>query len=88
MTIVFGYASNAYHPMPPKLPLNQICFAGGEYKETDPQVLEDWMAQMTAGYKASFPRSSLGNQLKVYESKIVDAEKELNQMVFHKQIND
>ena len=88
MTIVFGYASKAYPPMPPKLPLNQICFAGGEYKETDSQVLGDWMMQMTAGYKASFPRSSLDVQLKVYKSKIVNAEKELNRMVFNKQIHD
>ena len=88
MTIIFGYASKAYPPMPPKLPLDQICFAGGEYKETDPQVLDDWMMQMTAGYKTSFPHSSLDVQLKVYKSKIVDAEKELNRMVFHMQIHD
>jgi len=86
MTIVFGYTNKAYPPIPPKLPLNQICFAG-EYKETDPQVLEDWIVQMTAGYKASFPLSSLDAQLNVYKSKIVNAEKDLNRMVFHKQIH-
>ena len=87
MTIIFGYASKAYSPMPPKLPLNQICFTG-EYKEADPYILKDWMAQMTAGYKASFPLSSLNAQLNVYKSKIVNAEKDLNRMVFHKQIHN
>jgi nitroreductase len=83
MTIIFGYANKAYPPMPPKLPLNQICFTGA-YKEADPRVLEDWMMQMTAGYKASFPLSSLDAQLNVYKSKIVNAEKDLNRMVIHK----
>jgi len=87
MTIVFGYSNKAYSPMPPKLPLNQICFAG-KYEETDPKVLEDWMTQMTAGYKASFPLSSLDAQLSVYKSKIVNSEKDLNRMVFHKQIHN
>ena len=73
--------------MPPKLPLNQICFTGA-YTEADPHVLEDWMAQMTAGYKASYPLSSLDAQLDVYKSKIVNAEKDLKQMVFHRQIHD
>jgi len=87
MTIVFGYPSKASPPMPPKLALDQICF-DGDYKETDSKVLEDWMSQMVAGYKASYPLSSLDIQLKVYKSKIMDAEKELNQMVFHNQAHD
>ena len=82
MTIVFGYASRAYSPMPPKLPLDQICFTN-EYKETDQQVLKDWMVQMSAGYKASFPQSSMENQLQLYKSKIERAEKDLHRMIFH-----
>ncbi len=82
MTIVFGYAQKGYAPMPPKLPLDQICFTD-TYKKTDQQVLKDWMAQMTAGYKASFPQSSIENQLQVYKSKIERVEKDLNKMVFH-----
>ena len=34
MTIVFGYARGGYPPMPPKLPLDQICFEG-RYREAD-----------------------------------------------------
>jgi len=83
MTIVFGYALKVYTPMPPKLPLDQICFTDA-YKETDQMVLKDWMTQMTAGYKASFPQLSMENQLQVYKSKIEKAEKDLNKMVFQK----
>ena len=35
MTIVFGFAKGAYPPMPPKLPLDQVCFEG-RYREADP----------------------------------------------------
>ena len=82
MTIVFGYPAVAYPPLPPKLPLEQICFTDGAYHETDPAVLQDWMAQMTAGYKASFPFSSLEAQLRVYQSKIGQAEQDLNKLIF------
>jgi nitroreductase len=82
MTIVFGYPAAASPPMPPKLPMEQICFMDGRYHETDPVVLEDWMLQMTAGYKASFPFSSLQAQLGVYRSKIGQAEQELERMIF------
>ena len=33
-TIVFGYAAGAYPPMPPKLPIDTICFSG-RYREAD-----------------------------------------------------
>lgn len=81
MTIVFGYPGAAYPPLPPKLPLEQICFTDGAYHETDPAVLQDWMAQMSAGYKASFPFSSLEAQLRVYQSKIGQAEKDLSELI-------
>jgi hypothetical protein len=82
MTIVFGYPSAAPPPMPPKLPLEQICFTDGKYHEPDPQALHDWMAQMEAGYKASHPFSSLEAQLRVYQSKIGQAEEDLRGMIF------
>jgi FMN reductase (NADPH) len=82
MTIVFGYPAAAPPPMPPKLPMEQICFTDGRYHETDPAVLQDWMEQMTAGYKASFPFSSLEAQLKVYRSKIGQAEEDLGRMIY------
>jgi FMN reductase (NADPH) len=83
MTIVFGYPGSAPPPMPPKLPLEQICFTDGSYHEPDPVVMQDWMAQMTAGYKAMRPFSSLEAQIRVYQSKIGQAEEDLRQMIFH-----
>jgi FMN reductase (NADPH) len=82
MTIVFGYPGAAKPPMPPKLPLEQICFTDGRYHEADPAVLQDWLAQMTAGYKAMRPLSSMEAQLRVYQSKIGQAEEDLREMIF------
>jgi nitroreductase len=87
MTIVFGYPGSAPPPMPPKLPLEQVCFADGRYHEADPAALQDWMAQMAAGYKASHPFSSLEAQLRVYQSKIGQAEQDLRGMIFHEEKN-
>jgi nitroreductase len=81
MTIVFGYARGAYPPMPPKLPLDQVCFEG-RYQETDRAVMEDWLAQMKAGYKASHLHSSFEAQLQLYISKIGQAEADLTATVF------
>jgi nitroreductase len=81
MTIVFGYARSATPPMPPKLPLEQVCFQGS-YREADRAVIEDWLAQMKAGYKASHLLSSFDRQLEIYRSKIGRAEAALREMVF------
>jgi len=81
MTIVFGYPRGAYPPLPPKFPLDQICFEN-RYREPDRAILEDWLAQMKAGYKASHLRSSFEAQLRLYESKIGQAEADLQTMVF------
>lgn len=75
-TIVLGYRRGAPPPMPPKLPLEQICFEGS-YKKVNEQVMEEWLAQMKAGYKASRPLSSFKAQLNLYESKIGRAEANL-----------
>lgn len=83
MTIVFGYASVSYPPMPPKLPLDQITFAD-HYQETDPLILQEWMEQMKAGYKASHLFSSFEAQLQVYRSKIDKAEEDLKRMIFYR----
>ena len=80
-TIVFGYPRAGRSPMPPKLPLEAISFEG-RYKETAPAVMEEWLAQMNAGYKASHPLSSLEAQLQHYASKIGQAEADLEAMVF------
>jgi nitroreductase len=82
MTIVFGYAKGPYPPMPPKLPMEQVCFEG-KYREADLPVVEDWLAQMVAGYKASHPFSSFDAQLRLYKAKIGKAEDDLRTMVFH-----
>jgi nitroreductase len=81
MTMVFGYPRGPRPPMPPKLPLEQVCFEG-RYREADRAAMEDWLAQMRAGYKASHLLSSLEAQLGVYESKIGQAEADLRAMVF------
>ncbi|MCS7261387.1 MAG: nitroreductase family protein [Anaerolineae bacterium] len=83
MTIVFGYARGPYPPMPPKLPLEQICFTG-LYRGVTPAVAEDWLKQMIAGYKAAYPLSSFERQLQIYRMKIDRAERDLTAMVFHR----
>ena len=80
MTIVFGYPRGSYPPMPPKLPLDQVCFEG-KYREADRAALEDWLEEMVAGYKASYPLSSFDAQLRLYQSKIGQAETDLQTMV-------
>jgi nitroreductase len=82
LTIIFGYARGAYPPMPPKLPLEQVCFEG-RYHEADPVIMADWLAQMVAGYKASHIFSSFNAQLKIYQAKIGQAETDLRTMVFY-----
>jgi nitroreductase len=80
MTIVFGYPQGAYPPMPPKLPLQTVCFQG-RYQEADPAVMRDWLDQMRAGYKASHLNSSLEAQLQVYRGKLERAEADLQGML-------
>ncbi|MGD8245678.1 MAG: nitroreductase family protein [Anaerolineae bacterium] len=81
MTMVFGYPRGRRPPMPPKLPLEEVCFEG-QYREADKAVMADWLAQMKAGYKASHPLSSFEAQLRVYESKLSQAEADLRAMLF------
>jgi len=81
MTMVFGYPRGARPPMPPKLPLEEICFEG-TYREANRAVMEDWLAEMKAGYKASHPLSSFEGQLQVYAAKIDEAEADLQALAF------
>lgn len=80
MTIVFGYARGDRPPMPPKLPLAEITFTHA-YQEADGTVMQDWLNQMMAGYKASHIGSSFEAQLALYRSKIGQAELDLEEMV-------
>lgn len=77
LTIVFGYPRGPRPPMPPKLPLEAIVIREGQYRETDPAVMQAWLEGMQAGYKASHPRSSFEAQLRVYAGKIGQAEADL-----------
>ncbi len=83
MTIVFGYARPGIRAIPPRLPLDLLAVPGG-YREDKDGVMDEWLAQMVAGYKAQFPRSSFRAQLNLYRSKIEQAEKDLQRMVFYK----
>jgi len=81
MTMVFGYARGAYPPMPPKLPPEQVFFKG-KYQPPVRATMENWLAQMIAGYKASHLRSSFESQVHIYQSKIGQAEEDLQAMVY------
>jgi hypothetical protein len=83
MTIVFGYAKGSRPPMPPKLPTRQVFFEGA-YPPPDRKILEDWLAQMVAGYQAGNLGSSFEGQVRVYQGKIGRAEKELQEMVYYR----
>ncbi len=84
-TIVFGYAKAGRPPMPPKLPAGQVFFEHS-YPPPDRKILEDWLAQMVAGYQAGNLGSSFEGQVRVYQGKIGRAEKELHEMVFYREI--
>jgi nitroreductase len=86
MTIVFGYTKGGYPPMPPRLPMDQITFTDG-YRPADRQVMQDWVNQMEAGYKAMRPGSSFADQVTVYCAKLGKAEEDLKRMVFFKDKN-
>jgi hypothetical protein len=83
MTMIFGYVRGSYPSMPPKLPSEQVFFKG-QYKPPIRETMESWLAQMIAGYKASHPGSSFAKQIRVYQSKIEQAETNLQEMVFYK----
>ncbi len=83
MTIVFGYAKGSHPPMPPKLPARQVFFEGA-YPPSDRSILEDWLAQMVAGYQAGHLGLSFDGQVRVYQGKIGRAEKELHEMVYYR----
>jgi nitroreductase len=80
MTLVFGYRRGPLPPMPPRLPLAEIC-CEGRYHEADPAVMADWLHQMMAGYKAGHLLSSFEGQLGVYRRKIAQAEADLRHMI-------
>jgi nitroreductase len=83
MTLVFGYPKGRKPPMPPKLPLREIVFDGA-YGVPDQKVLEAWLKQMMAGYRATRVISSFKGQLRRYLAKVDSAENGLKEMIFHR----
>ena len=82
MTIVFGYAKIPFAPMPPRMPLGQIC-GQARYPQDDQKVLEDWLLEMKTGFKAARPMWSFEGQLRYYRENIMRAEKELRLLIYH-----
>jgi nitroreductase len=82
MTIAFGYAKIPFAPMPPRLPLDQIC-AESRYPPGDQKALEDWLLEMKTGFKAARPMWSFEGQLRYYRENILRAEQELSSLIYH-----
>jgi nitroreductase len=80
MTIVFGHARIPLAPMPPRLPLDQIC-APAQYPPGDQKKLENWLLEMKTGFKAARPMWSFEGQLRYYRENILRAEEDLRKMI-------
>ena len=77
-TIVFGWPARV-PVMPPKLPLAAIAFTG-PYREAPQAVLDDWYAQMQAGYRASTGQA-FARQIDHYNRRLAEAEADLRDLV-------
>jgi nitroreductase len=84
LTLVLGYLKGKKPPMPPKLPLREIA-SHGTYGVPDRKVLEAWLKQMMAGYRATRVIGSFKGQLREYLAKADSAENDLKEMIFHRQ---
>ena len=82
MSIVYGYAKTGRPAMPPKLPIEAVV-CEKEYRAASAAVLDDWYAQMKAGYQASNWGERFAGQIAHYNRRIEDAEKDLRAMVFY-----
>jgi nitroreductase len=78
MTIVFGWPDQA-PVMPPKLPPEAVAFTGA-YRETPQAVLDDWYAQMQAGYRAGTGQA-FARQIELYNRRLGEAEDDLQHLV-------
>jgi hypothetical protein len=70
--------------MPPKLPLSEIAFRDGVYKEPDRKVMDKWLKEMMAGYRAMFVIQSFKDKINHYLGKVDEAEKGLRKTVFYR----
>ena len=82
-TLILGYPKKISPGMPPKLPRETITFTG-RYREPDQEVLDSWMEQMKAGYRALKITESFAGKLEHYRSKLDQAEEGLEKIIFHR----
>jgi len=87
MTVVFGYPKRLGLTMPPKLATKDITFCG-IYKRTEEASIGEWFSLMEAGYKASNPFSSFKAKLKYYRNNLHRAERELEEMILGRGVED
>ena len=80
MTIVFGYPRGAPPPCRRSCPWRRSP-SPSDYPDPDPEIMEAWLDEMRAGYKATHPGSSFEAQLKIYQDKLARAENDLQRMV-------
>lgn len=80
LTLAFGYPRSARPAMPPKLPIEAVCFTG-RYRETPAADLEDWYHQMRAGYMAGHRGEDFSARIEHYKRRIGEAERGLRQRV-------
>ena len=64
--------------------LSEIVFTEGVYKEPDRKVMEKWLKEMMAGYRAMFVIQSFKDKINHYLAKVDEAEKGLHKIVFYK----
>ena len=82
ISMAFGYPRTGYPPMPPKLPTEAVAFTGA-YKETSDEVLHEWLTGMQAGFQATYIGKTFEKQIAHYKTRINEAEKDLEGMVFY-----
>jgi len=80
MTVAFGYPAKGRPAMPPKLPLDAVCFPG-PYRETDPDVLQEWYRQQQAGYQASNWGERFSRQIAYYNRRLAEADQDLHRLI-------
>lgn len=80
MTVAFGYPAKGRPAMPPKLPIEAICFTG-PYQETDRAVLDEWYRQQQAGYQASNWGERFSQQIAYYNRRLVEADQDLHKLI-------
>ena len=84
MTVIFGYPKGKPLGLPPKLPLEEIVYSG-TYREPDGAIIQRWIKEWMAAYRSVFITRSFNSQIKSYLSRVDEAEKGLNDIIFYPQ---